>query len=222
MTMLPSCLAPFTGVVVDRFDRRPVLVAGEAVRAILALVVALWLPGFTPLLVLIFLKSVAATVADIAGRSAIPSVVDDDGLVAGNAWFGGLRQAADVIGPVLGGVLVAVASVRTALGVDVATFVIGVPLLLRLPALLADRPEGRGWQLVRRGTRRTALPRREPGGARGRDRLPDPRADRCRRRRPAVPRTELGSGDVGIGVLYAAVAVGLVAGFACSPAAGSR
>ena len=123
MTMLPSCLAPFTGVVVDRFDRRRVLVAGEAVQAVLALVIVIWLPGLAPLLVLIFLKSVAATVGDIAGRSAIPSVVDDEGLVAANAWFGGARQAADVIGPLLGGVLVAVASVRTALGVDVATFV---------------------------------------------------------------------------------------------------
>ena len=89
MTMLPSCLAPFTGVVVDRFDRRRVLVAGEAVQAVLALVVVVWLPGLAPLLVLIFLKSVAATVGDIAGRSAIPSVVDDEGLVAANVWFGG-------------------------------------------------------------------------------------------------------------------------------------
>ena len=99
MTMLPSCLAPFTGVVVDRFDRRRVLVAGRSGPSVLALVIVIWLPGLAPLLVLIFLKSVAATVGDIAGRSAIPSVVDDDGLVAANAWFGGARQAADVIGP---------------------------------------------------------------------------------------------------------------------------
>ena len=72
MTMLPSCLAPFTGVVVDRFDRRRVLVAGEAVQAVLALVVVVWLPGLAPLLVLIFLKSVAATVVRHRGAQRDP------------------------------------------------------------------------------------------------------------------------------------------------------
>ena len=72
MTMLPSCLAPFTGVVVDRFDRRRVLVAGEAVQAVLALVIVIWLPGLAPLLVLIFLKSVAATVARHRGAQRDP------------------------------------------------------------------------------------------------------------------------------------------------------
>jgi MFS family permease len=217
MTMLPSCLAPFTGVVVDRFDRRRVLVTGEAVQAVLALIVAVWLPGLAPLLVLIFLKSIAATVCDIAGRSAIPSVVDDDGLVAANAWFGGARQAADVIGPVLGGVLVAAASVRTALGVDVATFAVGVPLLLRLPALTligtdGGREGGGNWLTeARAGLRYLAQNRVARAvtigflilGLTGADDVALPFLAR-----------ELGSGDVGIGVLYAAVAVGLVAGFA--------
>ena len=143
------------------------LVTGEAVQAILALVVVIWLPGLGPLLVLIFLKSIAATVGDIAGRSAIPSVVDDDGLVAANAWFGGARQAADVIGPVLGGVLVAVASVRTALAVDVATFLLGIPLLLRLPALVRIAA-ARDRQLARGRARGLALPRRQPRPARSR------------------------------------------------------
>ncbi len=216
MTMLPSCLAPFTGVVVDRFDRRRVLVAGEAIQGLLALVVVIWLPGLAPLLVLIFLKSIAATVADIAGRSAIPSVVDDTGLLAANVWFGGARQAADVIGPVLGGVLVAVASVRTALAVDVATFVVGVPLLLRLPALLPFRrgsgPEGGGNWLAdaRAGLRYLAGNPVARAVAIGFLILGLTGADDV-----ALPflARELGSGDVGIGVLYAAVAVGLVAGF---------
>ncbi len=213
MTMLPSCLAPFTGVVVDRFDRRLVLVTAEAVQAILALVVVIWLPGLAPLLVLIFLKSVAATVGDIAGRSAIPSVVTDDGLVAANAWFGGARQAADVIGPVLGGVLVAVASVRTALGVDVATFVLGIPLLLRLPALLPIAAERTGNWLAdaRAGVRYLAGNRVARAVAIGFLILGLTGADDV-----ALPflARELGSGEVGIGVLYAAVALGLVAGFA--------
>src|SRR5262249_54096461 len=133
--MLPSVFAPIIGVVVDRFDRRRVLVGGEIAQAVVAAVIVVTLPGLAPLLVLVFVKSIAASVGDIAGRRAIATGVDDNDLIAANSWFGGARQAADVVGPVLGGVFVAVASVWFALAVDLATFLLGVPLLLRLPAL---------------------------------------------------------------------------------------
>ena len=57
--------------------------------------------------------------------------------MAANAWFGGAPQAADVIGPVLGGAARR-GRIRTDcdLAVDVATFLLGIPLLLRLPALV--------------------------------------------------------------------------------------
>ena len=73
------------------------------------------------------------------------SLVPDADLVAANAWYGSVRQAADVVGPLLGGVFVAVWSVRGALTVDVATFVVSVPLVLRLPRLAPEPADASSW-----------------------------------------------------------------------------
>jgi MFS family permease len=212
VTMLPSVFAPISGVVVDRFDRRRVLVGAELAQAVVAAVIVVALPGLAPLLVLVFVKSIAASIGDIAGRSAIATVVDDDDLVAANAWFGGARQAADVVGPVLGGVFVAVASVRFALAVDLATFLVGVPLLLRLPALapaavarvagwLADARDGLAYIAMHPMARAFAISFFLLGFGAADD--------------VALPflARQLGAGDVGIGVLYGAVALGLVVAY---------
>jgi MFS family permease len=213
VAMLPALLAPLTGVFADRFDRRSVLVGSEAAQAMLGLVVVLWLPALPVLLVVLFAKAIAAHINDTAGRSAISTLVPDSSLVAANAWYGSVRQAADVIGPLLGGVLVALGSVRVALSADVVTFVLSVPLVLRLPRLvpepvanatswLSDAHAGVRYVLGDRVTRGLSVGFFLIGlGA----------ADDV-----ALPflARELGSGAVGIGVLYAAVAVGLLVAYA--------
>ena len=211
--MLPSVFAPITGVFADRFDRRSVLLGCEVFQAIVGLVIVVWLPALAPLLVLVFAKSIAASIADTAGRSALPALVDDADLVGANAWFGGTRQAADVLGPLLGGLLVAVANVRTALAIDMITFVIAVPLVLRLPALTPEaRAHVSSWIAdAREGLRYLADHRIAGGLALAFFLIGLTAADDV-----ALPflAREFGAGDFGIGVLYAAVAAGLVLGFA--------
>jgi MFS family permease len=213
VTMLPSVLAPFTGVVVDRYDRRRVLATAEYAQAVVGAVVVVWLPALAPLLILVLVKSIAATLTDIAGRSAIADLVPRDRLVVANAWFGGARQAGDVLGPLLGGVLVAVSSVRTAIAVDVATFVVAVPLLLRLPALRPTPAHGaaRHWLAdARAGLSYIARHRVARAVTVGFFVVGLTAADDV-----ALPflARDLGAGDVGVGVIYAAVAAGLVVGF---------
>jgi MFS family permease len=214
VTMLPSVFAPLTGALVDRFDRRQLLVACEYMQAVLGAVIVVWLPALGPLLALVFVKSIAATLSDISGRSAIPELVAGDSLVSANAWFGGARQAADVLGPLLGGVIVAAVSVRAAITVDVVTFLIGIPLLLRIPPLLPHRDHAASGQFLRdarAGVRYLAGNGIARAVAVGFFILGLSAADDV-----ALPflARELGAGDVGIGVLYAAVALGLVLGFA--------
>jgi hypothetical protein len=213
VTMLPSVFGSVTGVVPDRFDRRSVLLGCEAFQAAVGLALVIWLPGFAPLLVLVFAKSVAASIADTTGRSALPAIVDDADLTRANAWFGGSRQAADVLGPVLGGVIVAVANVRTALAFDMVTFLAAVPLVLRLPVLSPGTRHAFGTWIADAvdGLRYLRHHRVAGGLALGFFLLGLTGADDV-----ALPflARELGAGDVGIGVLYAAVAMGLVLGFA--------
>jgi hypothetical protein len=211
VTMLPSLFGPLTGVVTDRFDRRLALLGCEVGQAVVGLVIVVWLPDLAPLLLLVFAKSIAGTIADTTGRTAIPAVVDDADLTRANAWFGGSRQAADVLGPLLGGVLVAVGDVRTALAVDTLTFVVAIPLVLRLPALEARTSAAGGWfsdavaglrYLVHNRITRALAVGFFVLGLTGGDDVALPFLAR-----------ELGSGDIGIGVLYAAVAFGLIVGF---------
>ena len=208
---LPRLLSPLTGTLADRVDRRAVLAAGELGQGALLLVAVLWLPPLPILLALLLAKATIVTASEAAGASAVPSLVDDADLPAANALLGGLRQGGEVLGPLLGGLIVAAGGVRAGLAVDALTFLVSVPLLLRLPRL-PPAPPGTGIgadALV--GLRYTLG---QPlllsvtvgffliGLSAGDD--------------VALPflAGDLGAGERGVGALYAAVGVGLIAGYA--------
>ncbi len=134
---LPRLLSPWVGAVVDRVDQRAVLVGGELGQGVLLLLAAAWLPPLPVLLIILLAKYTMAMASEAAGASAVPALVDDADLPAANAMLGGLRQAGDVLGPLLGGLVMIAGGVRTGLAVDALTFLVSVPLLLRLPALPA-------------------------------------------------------------------------------------
>jgi MFS family permease len=203
------------GVFADRVDQRRLLAACEVAQCLLVVVILVWLPPLAPLLVLLFLKATAATIADPAARSAVPALVADSDLVAANAMLGGLRQIAQIVGPLLGGVLVATVDVRGALGVDAVSFVVGAILLLRLPVLRPAVPDDQEDSGVLRaswaGLRHVAShPVARAAaiaffliGLSGADDVALPFLVR-----------DLGGGDVGIGAIYAASAAGMVVGYA--------
>jgi MFS family permease len=208
---LPRLLSPLTGTVADRVDRRAVLAAGELGQAALLLVAVLWLPALPVLLVLLLAKATIVTVSEAAGASALPSLVADADLPAANAVLGGLRQGGEVLGPLLGGLIVAAGGVRAGLAVDALTFLVSVPLLLRLPRLppagnagagigseaLAGLRYTLGQPLVRNLTIAFFL----IGLTAGDD--------------VALPflAGDLGAGERGVGALYAAVGAGLILGY---------
>ena len=134
---LPRLLSPWVGAVVDRVDQRAVLVGGELGQGVLLLLAAAWLPPLPVLLVILLAKYTMAMASEAAGASAVPALVDDADLPAANAMLGGLRQGGDLLGPLLGGLIMVAGGVRTGLAVDALTFLVSVPLLLRLPPLPA-------------------------------------------------------------------------------------
>ncbi len=204
---LPRLLSPLAGAVADRTDQRTVLASAELAQGVLMGVAALWLPPLPVLLVLLLGKSVAATVADPAGRSAVPALVEDSDLPAANSLLGALREGGEVLGPLIGGLVVAAGGVRAALAVDALTFLVSVPLLLRLPSVPPERDErnlaGAAWDGLRYTAthpvaRVLALVFLLVGLSAADD--------------VAVPflARELGAGPRGIGALYAALGAGLV------------
>ncbi len=97
------------GVWIDRMRRRSVLIWAAAVRALLVLSVPLvWWTGwltFGQLLVVAFLGGLCTVFFDVAYQSFLPTVLDRERLVEGNAALQSSQSVAQLAGPPLGGVL---------------------------------------------------------------------------------------------------------------------
>jgi MFS family permease len=141
---VPPLLAPFAGVIADRFQPRRLLIVGWLAQAVLAALLALLLPPLGALLVVVFaLALVDMPLAAAVGR-CVPAVVADDDLVAANALRSGVRELGAVLGPPLAGLLFAASGARLVLGLDALTFLLVVPLALFLPSLPSPAPDTGG------------------------------------------------------------------------------
>ena len=218
---LPRLLSPLTGTLADRADRRVLLAAGELGQGALLLVAVVWLPALPVLFVLLLAKATIVTVSEAAGASAVPGLVNDSDLPAANAILGGVRQGGEVLGPLLGGLLVALGGVRAGLAVDALTFLVSVPLLLRLPRLApagdaagagigADALAGLRYTLGQPLLLGVTVGFFLAGLGAGDD--------------VALPflARDLGAGERGTGALYAAVGAGLILGYLLLARGGRR
>jgi MFS family permease len=154
------------GVVADRVGRREVMLASDVVRAVSQTITAtLLLTGRAEVWMLVVLSFVYGTSAAVfmpALTGLIPQTVTLGRLQEANALMALTRSVANVAGPALAGVLIALSGSGEAIAVDAATFVISALFLARLsahmvPARAAAEPEGEGfvaqlragWQEVR-------------------------------------------------------------------------
>jgi MFS family permease len=136
----PALLGPLTGTVADRLDRRRVMVAGELVQGALVVVIALWLPSLPLLLVLVGLRAVAGQVVQPASRAAVPAVVPAPDLERANAAVGVASNGGETLGPLVAAVALPLLDVRGVLLLDAATFAASAVLLALLPGMPGDGP----------------------------------------------------------------------------------
>ena len=104
------------GAWVDRLQRRPILIMGDAGRAIAltSIPVAYALGGLTiaQLYVVGFTMGILTVFFDVAYQSYLPSLVERHQLVEGNAKLQTSESAAQIVGPGCGGFLIGVLSDR--------------------------------------------------------------------------------------------------------------
>ncbi|MFJ9800017.1 MFS transporter [Streptomyces wuyuanensis] len=137
MLMLPTLLLSFhVGVLVDRYDRRSLLLLSNVVRiSCLGALLAYALSASATLPVLYtlgFVLGVADVVAATAISALIPSVIPKSGWERTNAWVTGIETVAqEFCGPVVGGLLVA-AGTSAAVGTTGAAYVFAALTVLFL------------------------------------------------------------------------------------------
>ncbi len=119
-------LQPIAGAVVDRMDKKAVMVwmdfARGAVVALIALLVYLDALSTPTLFVCVALISTLETLRIPAGACAMPALLEKEKYTVGVALNGGLGQACTVIGLALAGPIVEGLGMEWAFAIDMGTF----------------------------------------------------------------------------------------------------
>ena len=147
------------GVWVDRLRRRPILIAGDIVRAgsLASIPVAhqLGVLSIWQLYVVGFITGAATVFFDVAYQSYLPALVERDQLVEGNSKLEVSHSAAHIVGPGAAGVLIGWLTAPLAIVLDSLSFVASAAFLFairRREATPAPRRDegGRGLGSMRR------------------------------------------------------------------------
>ena len=117
------------GILVDRLPRRAVMLVTDGLRAVLLGAVAWQLAqggaSITTLIALSAALGACSAVFYPATASILPQLVEDDQLVSANALRNLSTQLSGVIGPALGGTLVALGGASVAFGLNALSFACG-------------------------------------------------------------------------------------------------
>jgi Arabinose efflux permease len=128
------------GAWVDRMRRRPILISGDLVRVVaLSTIPIAWGLGMLTigqLYLVSFVTGVATVFFDVAYQSYLPSLVESDALVEGNAKLGVSEASAGVVGPGLGGGLISVVGAPFAVIADALSYLASALFVSRI-----ERPE---------------------------------------------------------------------------------
>ena len=151
------------GVWVDRMRRRWMLIAGDAARAVLLAtipvayafdVLTVW-----QLLAVQFVVGIFTVFFDVAYQSYLPSLVEREHLVEGNAKLQLTVSVAQVGGPSMSGGLIAALTAPYAIVADAISYVISTAFMLRirkqetLPERAAGAPKPAMWPELKEGLR---------------------------------------------------------------------
>lgn len=163
--MLPATLlAPFAGALVDRWDRRLVMIGADTLAAAATIVIAvLYATDSLQIWHLYGLAGVGAVgnaFQNPAWMAAMPTLVPKKHLGRANGMTQLIEGVSFVLGPVIAGAVLAVSGLGAVLIIDIATFcvAVGTLLVVRFPRVAATAPGERdslmgevkeGWRFLR-------------------------------------------------------------------------
>ncbi len=129
-----AVIAPLSGVWADRLPRRTLMITADLGRA-LVVCGLVFAPNLYTVLILVFLRGVFSTFFGPARQATIAGLVPQDDLLAANSLSQLSFQLTKILGPVLGGLLLAAVGPHAAFMVNAATFLVSAALIVQLPNL---------------------------------------------------------------------------------------
>lgn len=148
ITNLPQLLFGLpAGALVDRLNRRRLLIGGDVacalIIAMIPLLMALKVLRVWQLAAIIFCLQVVVVFYFVALQASLPNIVAREDLTAANSWLHLSDSTVGLVGPTLAGALIAAAGIGLALGLDVLTFAASMISVL-LVSIPQPRPKDRG------------------------------------------------------------------------------
>jgi MFS family permease len=144
-TLVPySLLGPFTGVFVDRWKRRSILVWANVARALLLVSLPLWMgafPGDSALYAGVLLLLGFGRLFLTTKGASLPVVLHEHHLLRGNALSGGAGMISTLVGGVTGIGIAAFASTEVALVVAGSLYALGALIARQLSNPMAHPHE---------------------------------------------------------------------------------
>ncbi|HEX7308036.1 MFS transporter [Lentzea sp.] len=138
-------LGPVAGVLVDRWDRRRVMVAADLLRAAAVAVMLLGSPA--AIYAAVVAESVGAVLFRPAAQAHVPAVVGTGPALAGaNSWNAATDGVVGLVGPPLGGLLFAWAGFEVLVVLDVVSYLlsaVAISLTRKRPVVAQERSGSR-------------------------------------------------------------------------------
>ncbi len=132
MEIVPTLLlGPLAGVVIDRLDRKRVLIVVDSARAVLVLALA-FTHALWAVYALAALLAVGSTLFNPALQAVIPALLDEEERLAANAVAWSSGRLVQIIGAAVAGGLIAWAGTTPAFLANAASFAVSAALLARL------------------------------------------------------------------------------------------
>ncbi|MFP5219326.1 MAG: MFS transporter [Actinomycetes bacterium] len=133
---VPAVLcSAYASVLADRYERTLVLRVSAAASAVVMAVLAVGVAVDAPVWLLLALSVVSAAVFapyNPAAQALTPEVVSEKDLAAANGLFSTLENAVVVVGPLIGGAVLVVASPVVGIAFNIVSFLVAIALLTQL------------------------------------------------------------------------------------------
>lgn len=141
-----AIISLFGGVWADRHNRKFLIMGADGVIALSTLVLAFFmLSGVNSvwiIMVIMAIRSAGAGIQMPAVTALIPQITPTEHLMRVNGIFTTIQSGLALVAPAVAGALYATSPLSSILFIDVATAIVGIGLLMLVPVLKVERPEG--------------------------------------------------------------------------------